>query len=174
MKKMQSNLNKNILVLRLLSNSKTLNSYKFYKKLDKSIKSTIGHKLFTLTVVDKSKKFVERVYSSNEKIYPLLGTKPIPKNEWTKRVIIKKKEFLGSNFNQIKKLFFDYKKIFSLECGSIINIPIINDQKILGTLNILHKERFYTKKSVKMIQPYAQLLSPYFILHQLKMKKKKK
>ena len=50
----------------------------------------------------------------------------------------------------------------------------VNDQKILGTLNILHKERFYTKKSVKMIQPYAQLLSPYFILHQLKMKKKKK
>ena len=104
----------------------------------------------------------------------MLGTKPIPKNSWTNKVINNKKYFFGESKNQIKKLFFDYKKIFSLECGSIINIPIINDQKILGTLNILHKERFYTKKSVKMIQPYAQLLSPYFILHQLKMKKKKK
>lgn len=171
MKKMQSNLNKNILVLRLLSNSKTLNSYKFYKKLDKSIKSTIGHKLFTLTVVDKSKKFVERVYSSNEKIYPLLGTKPIPKNEWTKRVIIKKKEFLGSNFNQIKKLFFDYEVIQSIGCGSIINLPILHNNKILGTLNVLHKENYYTKDSVKSIIPFSQLLSSYFLIHQIEMKK---
>ena len=161
-------------IINLLSNTGKLSANEFYKKLDKTIKNNIGHRLFTLTVVDHSIKYVERVYSNNTKIYPLLGTKPIPINSWTNKVINNKKSFLGENKNQIKKLFFDYEKIFSLECGSIINIPIINDQKILGTLNILHKERFYTKKSVKMIQPYAQLLSPYFILHQLKMKKKKK
>ena len=161
-------------IINLLSNTGKLSANEFYKKLDKTIKNNIGHRLFTLTVVDHSIKYVERVYSNNTKIYPLLGTKPIPKNSWTNKVINNKKYFFGESKNQIKKLFFDYKKIFSLECGSIINIPIINDQKILGTLNILHKERFYTIKSVKMIQPYAQLLSPYFILHQLKMKKKKK
>ena len=79
-----------------------MNANIFYKKLDLAIKKTVGHKLFTLMVVDKSGKYVERVYSNNKKIYPLLGTKPIPKNAWTKRVIINKKEFLGSNFNQIK------------------------------------------------------------------------
>ena len=159
-------------IINLLSNTGKLSANEFYKKLDKIIKNNIGHRLFTLTVVDHSIKYVERVYSNNTKIYPLLGTKPIPKNSWTNKVINNKKYFFGESKNQIKKLFFDYKNFFSLECGSIINIPIINDQKILGTLNILHKERFYTKKSVKMIQPYAQLLSPYFILHQLKMKKK--
>ena len=161
-------------IINLLSNAEKLSANEFYKKLDKTIKNNIGHRLFTLTVVDHSIKYVERVYSNNTKIYPLLGTKPIPKNSWTNKVINNKKSFFGENKNQIKNLFFDYEKIFSLGCGSIINIPIINDQKILGTLNILHKERFYTIKSVKMIQPYAQLLSPYFILHQLKMKKKKK
>ena len=161
-------------IINLLSNTGKLSANEFYKNLDKTIKNNIGHRLFTLTVVDHSIKYVERVYSNNTKIYPLLGTKPIPKNSWTNKVINNKKYFFGESKNQIKKLFFDYKKIFSLKCGSIINIPIINDQKILGTLNILHKERFYTKKSVKMIQPYAHLLSPYFILHQLKMKKKKK
>jgi len=173
MKKMRLSPN-NKDIINLLSNTGKLSAKEFYKKLDKTIKRNIDHKLFTLTVVDRSIKYVERVYSNNTKIYPLLGTKPIPKNSWTNKVINNKKYFFGESKNQIKKLFFDYKKIFSLECGSIINIPIINDQKILGTLNILHKERFYTKKSVKMIQPYAQLLSPYFILHQLKMKKKKK
>ena len=123
-----------------------------------------------MTVIDRSTKYVERVYSNNKKIYPLLGTKPIPKNVWTRKVIIEKKEFLASNFNEIKKLFFDYKIIHSLGCGSIINIPILNNKKILGTLNVLHEEKYYTKKSVNNIKPFAQLLAPYFIIHQLTMK----
>ena len=163
----------NKIIVKLLSESKNLNANIFYKKLDLAIKKTVGHKLFTLMVVDKSGKYVERVYSNNKKIYPLLGTKPIPKNAWTKRVIINKKEFLGSNFNQIKKLFFDYKIIKSLGCGSIINIPIINNKNVLGTLNILHKENYYNKKSINDVKNFAQLLTPYFILHQIKMKKNK-
>ena len=163
----------NKIIVKLLSESKNLNANIFYKKLDLAIKKTVGHKLFTLMVVDKSGKYVERVYSNNKKIYPLLGTKPIPKNAWTKRVIINKKEFLGSNFNQIKKLFFDYKIIQSLGCGSIINIPIISNKNVLGTLNILHKENYYNKKSINDVKNFAQLLTPYFILHQIKMKKNK-
>ena len=159
-------------IVKLLSESKSLKAIIFYKKLDVAIKKSVGHKLFTLMVVDKSGKYVERVYSNNKKIYPLLGTKPIPKNAWTKRVIINKKEFLGSNFNQIKKLFFDYKTIKSLGCGSIINLPIISNKKVLGTLNILHKEQYYNKKSITDVKNFAQLLAPYFILHQIKMNKK--
>jgi len=159
-------------IIDLLSNTKDLDSYAFYKKLDKATKNIIGHKLFTFTVIDRSTKYVERVYSNNKKIYPLLGTKPIPKNVWTRKVIIEKKEFLASSFNEIKKLFFDYEIIYSLGCGSIINIPILNNKKILGTLNVLHKEKYYTKKSVNNIKPFAQLLAPYFIIHQLSMKKK--
>ena len=159
-------------IIDLLLKTKDLDSYAFYNKLDKSIKHIIGHKLFTLTVIDRSTKYVERVYSNNKKIYPLLGTKPIPNNAWTRKVIIEKKQFLASNFKEIKKLFFDYEIIQSLGCGSIINIPILNNKEILGTLNVLHKEKYYTKKSVNNIKPFAQLLAPYFIIHQLSMKKK--
>jgi len=112
MKKMPLNLSSKT-IIDLLSNTKDLDSYAFYKKLDKAIKNIIGHKLFTLTVIDRSTKYVERVYSNNKKIYPLLGTKPIPKNDWTRKVIIEKKEFLASSFNEIKKLFFDYEIIYS-------------------------------------------------------------
>ena len=107
-------------IINLLSNTGKLSANEFYKKLDKTIKNNIGHRLFTLTVVDHSIKYVERVYSNNTKIYPLLGTKPIPINSWTNKVINNKKSFFGENKNQIKKLF---KQIFnlyllSLKCGS--------------------------------------------------------
>ena len=138
---MRSNQNNKIL-LNLITTSRSCNSQYFYKKLDFAIKKIVGHKLFTLTVNDKKVKYVERVYSNNKKVYPLLGTKPIPKNNWTKTVYYQKKEFLGKNFNDIKKLFFDYEIIQSLGCGSIINVPIVINKKILGTLNILHKENY--------------------------------
>lgn len=170
MKKMKSNQNYKS-ILKLLLDSRYLNSNDFYKKLDKEIFRLVGHKLFTLMVIDKSEKYVERVYSNNKKIYPLLGTKPIPKNAWTKRVLVEKKEYIGTNFKQIKKLFFDYETIKSLGCGSIINLPVINNNRVLGTLNILHKENYYTKNSLKEVRDFAQLLTPYFLSHQLKMKK---
>lgn len=170
MKKMKLNQNYKHIV-KLLLDSRHLKTNDFYKSLDKLILRLIGHKLFTLMVIDKSGKYVERVYSNNKKIYPLLGTKPIPANEWTKRVLIEKKEFLGSNYKQIKKFFFDHETIKSLGCGSIINLPVISNNKVLGTLNILHKENYYNKKNLKKVRDFAQLLSPYFISHQIKMKK---
>ena len=170
MKKMKLNQNYKHIV-KLLLDSRHLKTNDFYQSLDKLIFRLIGHKLLTLMVIDQSGKYVERVYSNNKKIYPLLGTKPIPTNEWTKRVLIEKKEFLGSNFKQIKKLFFDHETIKSLGCGSIINLPVISNNKVLGTLNILHKENYYNKKNLKNVRDFAQLLSPYFISHQIKMKK---
>jgi len=171
MKKMQSNQNYKKIV-QLLLDSRYLKPSNFYESLDQSVSKVVGHKLFTLMVIDKSRKYVERVYSSNKKIYPLLGTKPIPKNAWTKRVLIEKKEFLGTNFTQIKKLFFDYETIKSIGCGSIINLPVINNNKVLGTLNILHKENYYNKKHLKNVRDFSQLLTTYFISHQIKMEKK--
>ena len=171
MKKMKLNQNYKHIV-KLLLDSRHLKTNDFYQSLDKLIFRLIGHKLFTLMVIDQSGKYVERVYSNNKKIYPLLGTKPIPTNEWTKRVLIEKKEFLGINYKQIKKFFFDHETIKSLGCGSIINLPVINNKKVLGTLNILHKENYYNKTNLKEVRDFAQLLSPYFISHQINMKKK--
>ena len=170
MKKMKLNQNYKHIV-KLLLDGRYLKTNDFYKRLDKLISRLVGHKLFTLMVIDQSGKYVERVYSNNKKIYPLLGTKSIPANEWTKQVLIEKKEFLGSNYKQIKKLFFDHETIKSIGCGSIINLPVISNNKVLGTLNILHKENYYNKTNLKNVRDFAQLLSPYFISHQIKMKK---
>ena len=80
----------------------------FFKKIDRLIKRLIGHKLITFTVIDKSKQYVERIYTNNSRAYPLLGTKPVPRNKWSKTVIRDRKNFLGKNifyqFNGKRKL----------------------------------------------------------------------
>ena len=54
----------------------------FFNKMDKYLKKEVGHKLLTITVIDQSLKYVERIYTNNKNVYPLLGQKPIPKNIW--------------------------------------------------------------------------------------------
>ena len=145
----------------------------FYNKIDKYIKKNIGHKLITFTAIDKSKKYVERIYTNNSKVYPLLGRKPIPNNNWSKILNKNSKNyFIGKNKKEIKKIFFDHETIFSLGCGSIINLLILFQGKPIGTVNILNKENHYSVKDIKKIDFLCVYLIPFFIKHQSIMKKK--
>tara|TARA_Y100001970_G_scaffold227392_1_gene281340 strand:- start:162 stop:662 length:501 start_codon:yes stop_codon:yes gene_type:complete len=145
----------------------------FFKKIANLIKKKVGYKLLTFTVIDKSLSFVERIYTTNSKIYPINGVKPIPNNKWKAIVIKKKQNFSLNTKEKIKKIFFDYEIIFSLGCGSIVNYLLIFEGKHLGTINILHEEKFYNKVHLEKLKLISNLLLPHFLQHQNKMKKKK-
>jgi hypothetical protein len=98
----------------------------------------------------------------------------MPKNIWSKKVIKNKNHFLCKNKNQIKKIYFDYNTIFSLNCGSIINLLILFKNKPIGTINILHKENYYTQNDIKKIDHLTIYMIPFCLMHQLKMKNRLK
>ena len=45
-------------------------------------------------------------------------------------------------------MFPDHAKIWSLGCGSVINTPVIVADQMLGTVNLLHEEQYYTPQRV--------------------------
>ena len=146
----------------------------FCKKIDKFIKNNIGHKLITFTAIDISKKYVERIYTNNPKIYPLLGQKPIPKNKWSNILNNNSKNyFIGKNKKEIQKLFFDYETIFSLGCGSIINFLVKVNKVPLGTINILDREYKYKTSDIKKLETISIFTIPLFTNHRILMEKKK-
>ena len=158
--------------LKLSKDIKEDNVKVFCKKIDKIIKSIIGHKLITFTVIDNKLNFCERIYSNNNKVYPILGQKKMPKNIWSEKVIKNKKHFLCKNKDQIKKIYFDYETIFSLGCGCIINLLVLFKGKPIGTINILHKENYYNSMDLKKIDFLTHYLIPYFLDHQKIMERK--
>ena len=95
----------------------------------------------------------------------------IPKNKWNKTVIKNKKHFLGKSKKDIKKLFFDYEVIFSLGCGSIINFLVKFNDIPIGTINVLDKEYKYNHRDVKKLDTISSFLIPFFLNHQIIMKK---
>ena len=157
----------------LIKSLQTDNNKIVCKKIDKYIKNNIGHKLITFTAIDISKKYVERIYTNNPKIYPLLGKKPIPKNKWS-NILNKnsKNYFIGKNKKEIQKLFFDYETIFSLGCGSIINFLVKVNKVPLGTINILDREYKYKKSDIKKIETISMFTIPLFINHRILMERK--
>ena len=144
----------------------------FCNKIDRIVKSLIGHKLITFTVIDNKLKFCERIYSNNNKVYPILGQKKMPKNIWSKKVLINKKHFLCKNKKDIKKIYYDYETIFSLGCGSIINLLVLFKGKPIGTINILNQENHYVLKDLEKIDFLTIYLIPFFLDHQKIMERK--
>lgn len=157
----------------LIKSLQTDNNKIVCKKIDKYIKNNIGHKLITFTAIDISKKYVERIYTNNPKIYPLLGQKPIPKNKWSNILNNNSKNyFIGKNKKEIQKLFFDYETIFSLGCGSIINFLVKVNKVPLGTINILDREYKYKISDIKKLETISIFTIPLFTNHRILMERK--
>lgn len=124
----------------------------------------IGHKIFTLMIVDDGAREAERAYSSQPEAYPVLGRKPIRAlSDWGRHVIEGRRPYLGRTAADIRWAFFDHELIASLGCGSVINLLVQHDGRLLGTVNMLHEEHYYREADLEVGAPFAQLLAPSYL-----------
>jgi hypothetical protein len=65
--------------------------------------------------------------------------------------------------DDIRWAFFDHELIASLGCGSCMNLLVIHDGVLLGTINMLHEEGYYSEADLAVAAPFAQLLIPAFL-----------
>ena len=70
--KIDTYLNKKRKKLKTIQLNKIIQPYQneklFFNKMDKYLKKEVGHKLFTITVIDQSFKYVERIYTNNKNV----------------------------------------------------------------------------------------------------------
>ena len=127
-----------------------------------TLASLIGAKLFTvMRVLDDGS--TERIYTSDPDAYPLSGRKPRNETPWYEKVIVARQHYFGPTKAHIREVFFDHELIFSLGCGSVINILVLYDARLLGTLNMLHEEHWYEPQDVERAAPFAALLAPVLL-----------
>lgn len=132
-----------------------------YAAMDAATKSLVGHKLFTLLYADGQE--VARVYSNMPGAYPVFGRKPMGPTPWGAHVLQGMRPYLGTDKAAIQWAFFDHELIYSLGCGSVINIPIVYNGETIGTMNLLDAEHHYTQAHVDTIAPLAPLLIPAYL-----------
>lgn len=103
----------------------------------------VGARLFTIMTVDMEKELAGRVYSSDPVSYPVSGTKPIRYDSWFDVVHKQRRPFIANTIAEIAEVFPDHELIWSLGCGSVVNLPIEIGGTMVGTVNCLDAEHHY-------------------------------
>ena len=113
---------------------------------------TVGAKLFTYMTVDMENEVARRAYTSDPVSYPTSGTKPILYDSWFDIVHKERRYFVANTIGDIAKVFPDYELINSLGCQSVVNMPVVLGGELVGTVNMLDVEGYYTPERVQLIR----------------------
>lgn len=116
------------------------------------VQATVGAKLFTFMTVDMEAEVARRAYTSDAANYPTSGTKPIRYDNWFDIVHKERQYFVANTIADIAKVFPDYELINSLGCQSVVNMPVVIGGELVGTVNMLDVEGYYTPERVQVIR----------------------
>jgi hypothetical protein len=123
-----------------------------FAALQALVQATVGAKLFTYMTVDMEAEVARRAYTSDPANYPTSGTKPIRYDSWFDIVHKQRQYFVANTIADIAKVFPDYELIDSLGCQSVVNLPVVIGGKLVGTVNMLDVDGYYTPERVQMIR----------------------
>ncbi len=106
--------------------------------------AALGTRLFTVTTQDLSAGLARRAYTSHPVEYPVSGTKPLTRDGWYEFCITGQQTFVANTTPEFARYFFDHALITSLGLGSCINVPIVSQGQVPGTVNLLAEEHHFT------------------------------
>ena len=135
----------------------------FYAALDQAVKDTTGHILFTLLYRSPDGRKAKRIYTNMPKEYPVGGFKEVTATPWSAHVIEGRQPWIGRTAEDIRWAFYDHELIASLGCESAINMPVIYDGRVLGTINLLAGAHHYSETDLPLLEPFAALLVAPFL-----------
>jgi hypothetical protein len=111
--------------------------------------SLVPVRLWTVMTVDLDAGLARRAYSNMPDAYPASGTKPIVHNAWFDIVHGKHESFVANTLAEIAEVFPDFELIGALDCGSVLNLPVIHKGDLLGTVNLLDVEGHFNPERVR-------------------------
>lgn len=131
-----------------------------FRALDEALGAVIGHKLFTILAYYPDAAESERCYTNQPAAYPVGGRKPVTPSPWMERLFRDHTPYIGRTAEDIRAVFFDHALIASLGCASVLNVPVVWNGRTLGTINLLHEERWYDEADIALGQAFAGLAVP--------------
>lgn len=123
-----------------------------FAALQEFTRALVDARLFTVMTVDMENGVARRAFTSDPASYPASGTKPINFNSWFEIVHKQRRTFVANSIDDIAKVFADYELIDSLGCQSVVNLPVIIDDELVATVNMLDAADYYTAERVALIE----------------------
>jgi GAF domain-containing protein len=134
-----------------------------YASIDALAQRAIGHRLFTVMRYLPATVEVERLYSSNPAAYPPGGRKPKQGTPWGDAVLDRGEVFIAADAEGVRKAFSDHALLAQLGISSILNVPIRQHGRVLGTMNLSHEAGHFTADTIGPGRILAALLVPLLV-----------
>ena len=120
-----------------------------FKALAELANGILDLKQFTLMSRDYERGVACRIFTTHPDTYPVGGEKPVQINRWTETVLDRQETFVANSIEEIAEVFPDWELIQSLGLESCLNLPIIIDDVVVGTLNCLNGPGHFTPDRVE-------------------------
>lgn len=134
---------------------------KTFRAVDQAVQKMIGHICISIFYIDQDKKSAVRIYCSKDtSLFPIGGMKDMSDHYWGEVVIENREVFLANTKECVKKIFPDYNNIFSIGCGANLSFPIIHKDEVIGAINILNAEGWFTAEHFESGREISKLLVP--------------
>ncbi|TCH97552.1 GAF domain-containing protein [Roseococcus sp. SYP-B2431] len=133
------------------------------KAIQNACQELIGHKLFTILILDHARGLNSRFYTSHPAEYPVGGFKPIdPTREFYEIVVNQGEPRYLRDRETIIRTFPDHPAILGLGCESGVNMPVRWNGRTLGSLNLLHEAGYYGPQHRPVLNVLAGLsIAPF-------------
>lgn len=126
--------------------------------IDAACATLVGHRLFTVLVLDHARGLNRRYHSSRPAEYPVGGYKPIDRtSEFYARVVEAGEARFCRDRADIVRAFFDHDTIFDLGCEGAVNVPVRWNGQTLGALNLLDAAGHYQEAQLPVLNVLAAL-----------------
>lgn len=135
-----------------------------YRRSDRIVGETLGHRLFTILAFRPQLGEVERMYSSRVEEYPLLGRKKMGPTPWGEIVLEAGRPWFGASAEDIRWAFPDHELILSLGCETCLNAPVRYDGHVLGVISALDAAGAYDEGDLALLVMLAPYLVPALML----------
>ncbi|MCQ0970413.1 GAF domain-containing protein [Paracoccus sp. TK19116] len=136
--------------------------------LDRLIQQVVGMKMCTLIRVDEDNASGMRIHSTEPVKFPISTPKDMQGRAWRSKIVVSQEHLVANSYDEIAAIFGDAEKLREVGCESCLCLPIVVKNKLLGTLNILHEEGYFTPERVaaaeSLTMPAAIILMASFEL----------
>ena len=82
----------------------------------------------------------------------------------TARLFGERRPYIGRTAADIRASFGDAELILSLGCESVLNLPVLFDGRVLGTVNLLHEAGWYDEGDLPLGLAFAALAVPGYLV----------
>lgn len=131
--------------------------------IDALAQPVLRHSLCTVNRLDAQQLRLTRLYSSNPVAYPPGGSKDKRGTSWGQQVLVERSVFVGEGTDAIRAAFDDHEAIARLQLRSIVNVPVVFEDKCLGTLNLVMQAETVEPGQVEFARLLGLLLLPVFL-----------